>query len=302
MSTAPLTSHRVTRAAHAACGLLRVAAVIALAVAARPAGAQADLPARGAALATRVAAVRDGLVRFTYPLRAGVCGMGESVRVGRDQRTIVGSWYGGQFEGNTLRGRDVEWEKECETGPGRVVLDVSGGSVQQVRFYVGGRWRTADDARVVDLGDVPADQASGLLLRIAQRDGLQAEPRAARSAIFPATLGADVAPWPALLRIARDPSQPKEARSQAMHWLGVGAGETATAGLAELTSDPDREVRLAAVSALSRQPAAEGVPVLLRIARTHKDPAMRRQAMFWLARSDDPRALALFEELLLARR
>jgi hypothetical protein len=301
MSAAPVQPHPVVRAACAARGALRVAAVIALAAAARPAGAQADLPARGAALATRVAAVRDGLVRFAFPLRAGVCGIGESVRVGRDQRTIVGNWYGGDFEGSTLRGRDVEWEKECETGPGRVVLDVSGGSVQQVRFYVGGRWRPAD-ARVVDLGDVPADQASGLLLRIAQRDGLQAEPRAARSAIFPATLGADVAPWPSLLRLARDPAQSKEARSQAMHWLGVGAGETATAGLAELSTDPNQEVRLAAVSALSRQPAAQGVPVLLNIARTHKDPAMRRQAMFWLGRSDDPRALALFEELLAARR
>ena len=43
MSTAPLTSHRVTRAAHAARGLLRVAAVLALAVAARDAWPKADL-------------------------------------------------------------------------------------------------------------------------------------------------------------------------------------------------------------------------------------------------------------------
>jgi hypothetical protein len=300
MSAAPMLPQPVTRAAHTARGALRAAALLALAAVARPAGAQADLPARGAALAPRVAAVRDGLVRFAFPLKAGVCGIGESVRVGRDQRTTVGSWYG-EFDGSMLRGRDVEWEKECETGPGRVVLDVSGGSVQQVRFYVGGRWRSADSARVVDLGEVPADQASGLLLRIAQRDGLQAEPRAARAAIFPATLGADVAPWPTLLRLARDPAQPKEARSQALHWLGVGAGETATAGLAELTTDPNQEVRLAAVSALSRRPAAEGVPLLLNIARTHKDPAMRRQAMFWLGRSEDPRALALFEELLARR-
>ena len=50
------------------------------------------------------------------------------------------------------------------------------------------------------------------------------------------------------------------------------------------------------------RPADEGVPALIRIARTHKDPATRRQALVWLGRSDDARAMALFEELLLAKR
>jgi hypothetical protein len=283
--------------------MLRTALLGAAIIAAAPAAAaaQADLAARGGALAARVGEVRDGYVRMTFPLRPGVCGVGESVRVGRDQRWVGNNWYG-EFSGSALRGRDVEWEKECETGPGRLVLDVSGGSVQQVRFYVGGRWRTADSARVTDLGDVPADQAAGLLLRIARRDGVTAEPRAARSAIFPATLGAGVAPWPTLLRLARDPAQPKETRSQAMHWLGIGAGEVATANLTELSDDPDREVRLQAVFALSRRPADEGVPALIKIARTHRDPATRRQALVWLGRSDDARAVALFEELLLAKR
>ncbi|GLC25461.1 HEAT repeat domain-containing protein [Roseisolibacter agri] len=264
------------------------------------AAAQADLASRGGALAARVGEMRDGYVRLTFPLRPGVCGVGESVRVGREQRWVGNNWYG-EFSGNALRGRDVEWERECETGPGRVVLDVSGGSVQQVRFYVGGKWRPADE-RVLDLGEVPAAEAAGLLLRLAQGDDLRAEPNAQRSAIFPATLGADVVAWPALLRIAKDTQRPREARRQALFWLGVGAGEAATAGLTELVDDADREVRLQAVYALSRRPANEGVPALIRIARTHKDPAMRRQAMHWLGRSEDPRAVALFEELLVAKR
>jgi HEAT repeat protein len=52
------------------------------------------------------------------------------------------------------------------------------------------------------------------------------------------------------------------------------------------------------VFALSRRPREEAVPNLVRIARTHRDPEMRRQALFWLGRIDDARALALFEELL----
>ena len=34
------------------------------------------------------------------------------------------------------------------------------------------------------------------------------------------------------------------------------------------------------------------------LARTHRDPEVRKQAMFWLGQSNDPRALAFFEEVL----
>ena len=50
--------------------------------------------------------------------------------------------------------------------------------------------------------------------------------------------------------------------------------------------------------ALSQRPRDEGVPVLIRVVRTNRDPEMRRKALFWLGQSGDPRALALFEELL----
>ncbi|MDF1505341.1 HEAT repeat domain-containing protein [Roseisolibacter sp. H3M3-2] len=291
-----------------ALAIVRIAARSALlgaALAAAPgaAAAQADLASRGGALAQRVAEVRDGYVRVTFPLREGVCGIGESIRIGNEERWS-GSFTGVVINGNAMRGRDVEWERECETGPGRAVLDVSGGEVRQVRFYVGGKWRApaSPTANVVDLGDVPADQAAGLLLRVALGEGVRAEANAQRSAIFPATLGQGVTAWPALLRIARDVQRPRETRRQAMFWLGRGAGEVATAGLTELAEDPDREVRIQAVQGLSRRPADEGVPQLIKIARTHKDPETRRQALFWLGRSEDPRAVALFEELLVARR
>ena len=52
----------------------------------------------------------------------------------------------------------------------------------------------------------------------------------------------------------------------------------------------DQEVRLSAVCALSRR-LADGVPALLAIARTSKDPAIRKQAIFWLGQSCDPRAI-----------
>ncbi|PYP42245.1 MAG: hypothetical protein DMD43_03595 [Gemmatimonadetes bacterium] len=57
-------------------------------------------------------------------------------------------------------------------------------------------------------------------------------------------------------------------------------------------------MREQAVFALSQLPRDEGVPILIHVARSNRDPALRRKALFWLGQSDDPRALALFEEIL----
>jgi HEAT repeat protein len=63
----------------------------------------------------------------------------------------------------------------------------------------------------------------------------------------------------------------------------------------------DRELRQAAVFGLSRRPADEGVPALIRLSASDRDPEIRRQAMFWLAQSKDERALAWFEKVLTSR-
>ena len=42
----------------------------------------------------------------------------------------------------------------------------------------------------------------------------------------------------------------------------------------------------------------EGVPLLIDLARRHRNPAVREQAFFWLGESEDARALAFFEEVL----
>ncbi len=68
------------------------------------------------------------------------------------------------------------------------------------------------------------------------------------------------------------------------------------AGIAE--SDTDRDVRRRAISALHSLPDDEGVPTLIRMAKTARDPEVRKQSMSSLAQSRDPRALALFEEIL----
>ncbi len=63
----------------------------------------------------------------------------------------------------------------------------------------------------------------------------------------------------------------------------------------------DQEVRESAVFALSQLPNDEGVPILIRVVRSNRDREIQKNAIFWLGQSGDPRAIALFEELLTKR-
>ncbi len=224
-------------------------------------------------LAQRVAAAGDGTVRLSFAARPGVCGSGSSININDG---------------------DDEWESDCERGPVRVSLRVQAGRVAGAETRVGGRWR-ARLSGVTDLGLVPAGEAADLMLALARRSGADGG-----DLILAATLADSAVVWPELLRIARDASAPMDTRRGAVFWLGQAAGEAATRGLASIAVDDrgDLEVREHAVFALSQQPADEGVPALISIARTNPHPELRRKALFWLGQSDDPRALALFEELL----
>ena len=106
--------------------------------------------------------------------------------------------------------------------------------------------------------------------------------------------------WPELLTMAKDRALRDGTRMSATFWLSQEAAEAATRGLAEIAEDDrgDRDIRMAAVFGLSQRPNDEGVPVLIRIATTNDDPEIRKQALFWLGQSDDPRAIELFEALL----
>ena len=238
-------------------------------------------------VASRVNSVREGDVRITFPLRPGVCGNGRNV------------WYSGRnnYNSSDMRtSRDVEYDIDCEAGPGRLVIVRRDGETTDLRFYVGGRWRASSTA--TDLGMVGAQSAVDYLIGLAEaNDG-----KAGREAIFPVTLVDSVTIWPALMRIARSDSRPRNTRQQATFWLGQLAEEPATRGLAELVGDAalDREVRESAIFALSQR-RSEGVPALINVVRTSRDPELRKKALFWLAQSRDPRALDLIEELLTKR-
>jgi hypothetical protein len=265
--------------------LTSLAGTTAVVLAALASGAQA---AMAQSIASKVARVSNGTVRMTFAAKPGICGSGNSIRSsnGRGRTSWGDNWN---------NSRDVEWETDCSMGPARVVLERRGGELTDLRFYVGGRWRPAA-SDVVDLGTVPASEAADYLLSIVQND----RGSIGRKAIFPATIADSAEVWPTLIKIARNPDLPQESRTQSVFWLGQAAGDAATANLNSLALDNsvDREVREQAVFALSQRPRDEGVPALIAIAKTNKDPEIRKKALFWLGQSGDPRALDLFEQLL----
>jgi hypothetical protein len=247
----------------------------------------ATLPAQ--TIARRVAQVKDGSVRMSFASRSDVCGNGAGNISTRNGRTMNSNGSGGY-----TASRHNEWEDDCEAGPVRVAIDIADGKPIALRAYVGGRWRPGTD--VTDLGTVPVQDAVDYLLdHLARSDG-----KVAGEAIFPATIADSVVVWPRLLTLAKDDSRSRDVRKQAVFWVSQAAGEKATAGLVEVAGDAaaDQDVRLQAVFAISQRPKDEGIPALLEIARNSKDPRIRKQSIFWLGQSGDPRAIAYFESVL----
>lgn len=228
-------------------------------------------PLAGQGLAERIGKAQDGVVRLEFKAHPGVCGNGRSINTGNDDE-----------------------DDGCPCGGTvRVALTLNGGAVTGIHTSVGGHWAAGS---ADDLGQVGAAQAADYFLGLAER--LPGE--AGKRAILPAALADSAVVWPRLLGIARNGRLDRERRREATFWVGQAAETAATKGLDTLATDEtgDREVREAAVFALSQRPRNEGIPVLVHIATTNRDPDVRRKALFWLGQSDDPRALAVFQQIL----
>ncbi len=101
-----------------------------------------------------------------------------------------------------------------------------------------------------------------------------------------------------MIAVAHDDAS-SHVRGQALFWLAQKAGKKAVTAISgAIDRDPDTEVKKKAVFALQQLPNGEGVPMLIQVARVNRNPEVRKQAMFWLGQSNDPRALAFFEEIL----
>jgi HEAT repeat protein len=102
-----------------------------------------------------------------------------------------------------------------------------------------------------------------------------------------------------LIRVATEGTD-GEFRKTAVARLGEIAGEQALGTLQRTatSNDADTELQKQAVSAIARRPAAESVPLLINIARTHAKPEIRRHAFVLLGRTNDPAAVDFLKSVL----
>jgi hypothetical protein len=225
-------------------------------------------------LARRVEAAPDGSIRFQYEAREGVCGDGRHINISHDDEGH-GDW-------------------RCDDGPIWVEIEKSGARIVDLDMWVG-RTRDSRDPPRTDLGAVGTGEAADYLLDLARRiDGDHGD-----EAIGAASLAADVEIWPELLEMARDESLDTDTREGAIFWLAQLAGDRATEGLEEIVrSDGDTDVKEAALFGLSQLPDGAGFDALVEVARDGDDAELVQASLFWLGQTGDPRAIALFEEIL----
>jgi HEAT repeat protein len=101
-----------------------------------------------------------------------------------------------------------------------------------------------------------------------------------------------------LLDIVKRRTEPIEARKQALFWLGQNSRLTLSELNALYDSAADMEMKEQVIFVLSRQDSRESVDVLLKIARSDPSREMRKQAIFWLGQSSDPRAAEYLQRLV----
>lgn len=235
-------------------------------------------------LAQRVTS-REGTVQVIYSARPSACGDGES---------FIGNLFNQStyYSGSSTFTGDGSWSRRpCIHGPARVVATVISGEVTRLRAYVGPA--PASDMRTLNAS--PAE-ATGWLDDLIERGSA----RLASEAMLPLVLADAPDPWPFLLRVARDDTRPTGVRRSALMWLANGVNEKLGIADARASTDDD-EVRQQAVFALSQRPRSESVPELIDIARSARNAAARRSAIFWLGQTGDRRAVDVYAELLRLR-
>jgi hypothetical protein len=234
-------------------------------------------------LESRILSSGTGTVAFDLPARPGVCGDGRSwIRIGGD--TWVGSF------------NDATRLSPCESGPVRVRVQVVDREVMRLDTRVGPV--VSDDATA--LGRASAAEALTFLGGLARR----ADGRLARDAVFALGVADSMDSRPVLRAVASDGSRARDVRRSALSWFArLSAGATAEQEGIDLATqlasseDEHQQLRSAAVAQLARWTG--GVPRLVELSGSERDPWLARQATEQLGKSGDPRGRRTALEIAL---
>jgi HEAT repeat protein len=175
-----------------------------------------------------------------------------------------------------------------------VLVRLQASEIQRVRTLSSDCQVDAGGLQVYWLGDVNATQSVDFLKTLVTKVDVRDQSESALSAM---ALHRDAAASAAILDLAKNGAP--RLRQRALVWIARRAESQAVGIISQaIDNDPDVEVKKQAVSALAQLPRNEGVPLLIKLARSHTNPVVRKQAMQRLGQLNDPRALSFFEEVL----
>ncbi|MFI5209420.1 MAG: HEAT repeat domain-containing protein [Gemmatimonadales bacterium] len=100
-----------------------------------------------------------------------------------------------------------------------------------------------------------------------------------------------------LLQVAGDPTQAVELRKQAL-FAASQSGVDVSEFIALYDKSSDVEMKQQIIFVLSQNQGQAATDKLFQIARSEANPVLRKQAIFWLSQSNDPRAAKLLEEIV----
>ncbi len=223
----------------------------------------------------------------------------------RGAETICGFGRGSAAWGMTLDEGTSSWGTRDGAPPiavttVEVYAAVREGRVTQLQFASEGCPVQAGTRRVLWLDGVAPAKSVEFVARLAARrgsgDATQEMDELAERALAGLAFHADPQAPLALVHLAREGAA-EELRAQALFWLAQTDDPQASRWIREaIARDPAHEVREQGVFALSQ--LDDGAPQLLALLRESGDRDVKRQAIFWLGQSDDPRATAELERLL----
>jgi hypothetical protein len=240
--------------------------VAALAAAVSPIGAQT--------LASRVDAVRDGIVIVSYAGRPEICGDGSSMIQFGNQTYSFGDRFG---HGTGITPR-------CEAGPVQVSIGRAGGETVSIRTRVGGR--LTPSAGETSLAVPAREGAAYFFARSHELIGR----RNTEQALIAAVVADSVSVTAPLVGVIRDANARLDLRQFAAMLLGDVDEPDSRPALRAVISDADlpRDLRGSAIIGFQRDMALADAGFLERLYPS-LESTLRDNVLLALSRSDDPR-------------
>ncbi|TAK53969.1 MAG: HEAT repeat domain-containing protein [Bacteroidetes bacterium] len=148
------------------------------------------------------------------------------------------------------------------------------------------------------IGQQETDDVLPFLTRIARNDNSE---DVREKAIFSISEVESEAAIDSLISLSRK-GHDKETRSKALFWLAEKASKKALKTIKDVLDDDDEdtEVQRQALFALTQanDDENESVDELIKIAKTHHNRKIRKEAIFWLGQSESPKAVDALVEIV----